>query len=204
MQPDFVSDDGRVTLYCADCLDVLPTLAAGSVDAVITDPPYPNFHADKYGYREGGIDFLNIFPCRQFVFWTVTEDFPLTYSAKHIWDKITGTYARYENIYERNGGAYGMTFRYQKYNNFIDAQFYRDVFTGHPSQKNLSLIKKLVSRFTVADMAIFDFFMGSGTTGVAAINLGRRFIGVEIERKYFDIAVKRISDALAQPALFQV
>ena len=44
--------------------------------------------------------------------------------------------------------------------------------------------------------------MGSGTTGVAAVKLGRKFIGIEIEPKYFDIAVRRISDALKQPDLF--
>lgn len=44
--------------------------------------------------------------------------------------------------------------------------------------------------------------MGSGTTGVAAVNMGRRFVGIEIEPKYFDIAARRISDALARPDLF--
>ena len=49
---------------------------------------------------------------------------------------------------------------------------------------------------------ILDPFMGSGTTGVAAVKLGRKFIGIEIEPKYFDIACKRISDALKQPDMF--
>jgi site-specific DNA-methyltransferase (adenine-specific) len=47
-----------------------------------------------------------------------------------------------------------------------------------------------------------DPFMGSGTTGVAAVKLGRKFIGIEIEPKYFDIACRRISEALKQPDMF--
>ena len=49
---------------------------------------------------------------------------------------------------------------------------------------------------------ILDPFMGSGTTGVAAVKLGRKFIGIEIEPKYFDIACRRISEALKQPDMF--
>ena len=51
-------------------------------------------------------------------------------------------------------------------------------------------------------MTILDPFMGSGTTGVACAKLGRRFIGIEIDPKYFDIACKRIFDAYKQPDLF--
>jgi site-specific DNA-methyltransferase (adenine-specific) len=51
---------------------------------------------------------------------------------------------------------------------------------------------------------IFDPFMGSGTTGVACMQLGRNFIGCEIDPGYFAIAQKRISDAAAQPALFHL
>ena len=55
---------------------------------------------------------------------------------------------------------------------------------------------------TVSDSWVLDPFMGSGTTGVACMQLGRRFIGVEIEPKYFDIAVKRITAAAAQLTMF--
>jgi DNA modification methylase len=54
----------------------------------------------------------------------------------------------------------------------------------------------------VKGQTILDPFMGSGTTGVAAVKLGRKFIGIEIEPKYFDIACRRIADALARPELF--
>src|SRR5574341_225784 len=183
-----------VELYCGDCLEILPTLAAGSVDAVIADPPYPNIYRERYRFRDGIIDFLKKYTCRQFVFWTITEPFPLDFTACHTWDKITGTYARYEYLYERNGGTEERVFRYQKYNNFIDAQFYRDIKVDHPSQKNLAMLKKIVVDYTELGDLIFDPFMGSGTTGVACVQTGRRFVGIEIDPNYFAIAEKRIKE----------
>ena len=61
----------------------------------------------------------------------------------------------------------------------------------------------LVSRASLPGETILDPFMGSGTTGVACANLGRKFIGIEIEEKYFDIACKRIEIAYRQPRLFE-
>ncbi len=69
----------------------------------------------------------------------------------------------------------------------------------HPTQKPLALIQELVFLFTNRDEVIFDPFMGSGTTGVAAVNTGRRFVGVELDPKYFDIACERIKKALNAP-----
>ena len=63
-------------------------------------------------------------------------------------------------------------------------------------------MRRLVDRCSSPDDTILDPFMGSGTTGVACAKLGRRFIGIEIEPKYFDIACKRIEDAYKQPDLF--
>jgi DNA modification methylase len=61
---------------------------------------------------------------------------------------------------------------------------------------------ELAELFTSAGDSILDPFMGSGTTGVAAVKLGRKFIGIEIEPKYFDIACRRINDATKQQDLF--
>lgn len=72
----------------------------------------------------------------------------------------------------------------------------------HPTEKPVSLICELLVDFTKAGQIILDPFMGSGTTGVAAIKLGRKFIGIEREEKYFDIARRRISETLRQPSLF--
>lgn len=72
--------------------------------------------------------------------------------------------------------------------------------TAHPTQKPVALMSKFIE---VANGTILDPFMGSGTTGVAAIQMGRKFIGIEREPKYFDIACKRIEQAVAQPQLFE-
>jgi DNA modification methylase len=73
---------------------------------------------------------------------------------------------------------------------------------GHPVPKPLGWMRWLVALTTRRGETVFDPFMGSGTTGVAAIQLGRKFIGIEREPKYFDIACKRIEQAVAQGQLF--
>ena len=63
-------------------------------------------------------------------------------------------------------------------------------------------MKTLVVASVPLGGTVLDPFMGSGTTGVAAIQLGRRFIGIEQDKKFFDIACERIAAAVAQPDLF--
>jgi site-specific DNA-methyltransferase (adenine-specific) len=72
---------------------------------------------------------------------------------------------------------------------------------AHPTEKPVKLMRELVSDFTQTMQTICDPFMGSGTTGVACVQLGRKFIGIELEPKYFDIACRRISDELRRPRL---
>ncbi len=184
-------------IECADALEFVATLDVKSIDAVVTDPPYPNFWQDLYGYKLRLLDFLATLSCRQFVFWTIKADFPLSFSARHIWHKQTGTYATEEYIYERNGGHDEYRFSYQKIKNKIDAQMNRDVLTGHPSQKPIRLIRAILSSFDVGT-TIFDPFCGSGTTGVACIQTGRNFIGCDIEPSYVAIARKRCEEAAMQ------
>ena len=73
---------------------------------------------------------------------------------------------------------------------------------AHPTQKPLALMRWCVERANSKDETILDPFMGSGTTGVAAIQLGRSFIGIERDPAYFAIACKRIEQAVAQGQLF--
>jgi site-specific DNA-methyltransferase (adenine-specific) len=74
---------------------------------------------------------------------------------------------------------------------------------AHPTGKPLPLFSQFVDRFTERGNFVLDPFMGSGTTGVAAVQLGRKFIGIEREPKYFEIACKRIEQAVAQGQLFE-
>lgn len=73
---------------------------------------------------------------------------------------------------------------------------------GHPTQKPVALLKAWTADFTNADETILDPFMGSGTTGVAAVQMGRDFIGIEREERYFEIACRRIEQAQRQGDLF--
>lgn len=72
----------------------------------------------------------------------------------------------------------------------------------HPTTKPMRLMSELVTLFTNPEQTILDPFMGSGTTGAAAIGLGRKFVGIELEPKYFDVACKRIEATHKQPRLF--
>jgi site-specific DNA-methyltransferase (adenine-specific) len=74
--------------------------------------------------------------------------------------------------------------------------------SNHPTGKPEGLLSEIVADFTDAGDSVLDPFMGSGTTGVACVKLGRKFIGIEIEPKYFDIACGRIRAAQAQQRLF--
>lgn len=69
----------------------------------------------------------------------------------------------------------------------------------HPAEKPPNLMSELLLDFTNQGETILDPFMGSGTTGVACVNLNRKFIGIELDQKYFDIACKRIEDAVSRP-----
>jgi site-specific DNA-methyltransferase (adenine-specific) len=73
---------------------------------------------------------------------------------------------------------------------------------GHPTPKPLELVQRWLEDFTDPGDLVLDPFMGSGTTGVACVRTGRRFIGVEIDPTYFAIAQRRIAEAQLQPALF--
>lgn len=73
---------------------------------------------------------------------------------------------------------------------------------GHPTEKPVALMKELLGDFSSVGQTILDPFMGSGTTGVAAVKMGRQFIGIEREPSYFDIACRRIEQAYKQPDMF--
>jgi site-specific DNA-methyltransferase (adenine-specific) len=90
------------------------------------------------------------------------------------------------------GGGRPGTFTFTK--NTIGAQ--------HPTQKPEPLMRELVNLFTFQGQTVLDPFLGSGTTGVACAKLGRKFIGIELDPKYFDIACKRIEQAYKQGDMF--
>ena len=190
---------GRATLYLGDCRDILPTLP--KVDALVTDPPYPDWLAAELAYSPEAILAGLSLDCHQFVFWSAKADFPIDYTAIHIWHKTgAGNIASYERIFERNGGKSFKVYRGNCISNPTMAVFAKDEWFDHPTQKPVSLMRQLISE--TKGQAILDPFMGSGTTGVAAVQMGRDFIGIEREPKYFDIACRRIEQAQRQGDLF--
>lgn len=188
---------GDATLYHGDCLEILPTLEMAH--AVVTDPPYPDQHQELYRYLPRALKELSIH--RGLVFWSARADFPLDYSSIHIWDKRVGCGSEYERIFEIGGNKEWKIFRYSMINSEVTARFASDELAGHPSQKPIGLMVALVAR---TRGIVIDPFMGSGSTGTACARLGRKFIGIEIERKYFDIACERIENAQRQSLIFEV
>jgi len=197
---------GRAKLALGDCRDILPTL--GKVDAVVTDPPY--FGREDLFPTEGVLETLHLLqPITGFVFWPWYGDAPaLGASAVHVWHKAVPIHPNskvgniaghhYERIFAYGCGKRAEVFR----NAAIMPNFAAcaDEFAEHPTQKPLDLTRQLVCRTKA--QTILDPFMGSGTTGVAAVQMGRDFIGIEREERYFDIACRRIEQAQRQGDLF--
>jgi site-specific DNA-methyltransferase (adenine-specific) len=192
-----LSDD--VTLHLGDCRDVLPTL--GKVDAVVTDPPYPN----NAGLFLDGIatarHICEAIDCSHWlVFWTEVETPPvrLPLVAVHVWYRTnTNRPDNYEPIFEfRRDGAKKASRVFPFC--VIAPGLTGIVASGHPTEKHPELMQALVKR---TEGVVLDPFMGSGTTGVACVQLGRKFIGIELDPGYFDIACKRIENELRRPRL---
>lgn len=190
---------GDCVLYQADCREVLPTL--GKVDAVVTDPPYPNNAGHFVDRINAAVAIMANFDCEHWLtFWTEIDVPPVNSPlvAVHIWHRTnTNRPDNYEPIFEfrRDGKKRGS--RVMPY--CVIAPGLTGVeASGHPTEKHVGLMVELVGRTTGT---VLDPFMGSGTTGVACVKLGRKFIGIEIEPRYYEIALKRIEAATKEPRL---
>jgi site-specific DNA-methyltransferase (adenine-specific)/modification methylase len=211
---------GNATLYLGDCMDILPTLP--KVDAVITDPPY-GIGAYKNGTMGGGVlakqstyekvswdekpideDCIN----RLLIAGNVCILFGGNYFALPparcwlIWDKDNGAnkFADAEMAWTNIDAA--VRLKRHKWQGMLQENMSQKEERVHPTQKPVPIMGWAIQQVPKAQ-TILDPFMGSGTTGVAAIQLGRSFIGIEREPKYFDIACKRIEQAVAQGQLFE-
>ena len=205
---------GESVLYHGDCLEILPTL--GEVDALVTDPPYGL--GDKW--QGGGGETTKTtwrFDPKEAKKWDreapqwISEEFPkydqcvcwgghlFNFPPSRgwlVWDKkqrgtwTTGhTELAWTNI-DQPIRAYSLS----------QVEAHSAMHKQHPTQKPVSVMEWAIS-FTKGNL-VLDPFMGSGTTGVACANLGRKFIGIEIQKKYFDMACERIEMAYAQGRLF--
>ena len=204
---------GDCQLYLGDCALILPTLP--KVDAVITDPPYGigeaagknasrgNLAAAKdYGNDEWDnkpidselIDSLVGAGDTAIVFGGNFYAMPAA-SCWLIWDKENGSndFADAELAWTNLPKAVRLI-RY-RWNGMLRAN--NEMRGDHPTQKPIGVMRWCIEQ-AGNPQTILDPFMGSGTTGVAAVQMGRKFIGIEREEKYFSIACKRIEQAYAQ------
>ncbi len=202
---------GDATLYLGDCMDILPTL--DRVDAVITDPPY-GISAGREKPHNGWADYG-------------ISDWDLTRPSKEVFDAMLQA----SNVQVIWGGNYfadylpvsQQWFSWDKGQDGFSLADFELAWSSqdkacrrinyprslalkdgkqHPTQKPLAVMRWCIEQVKPDPKTILDPFMGSGTTGVAAIQLGRSFIGIEREPKYFEIACKRIEQAVAQGQLF--
>lgn len=236
--------DADVTLYHADCREVLPTIPDVSVDLVLTDPPYEseahvlqrriNGKTDplaSYGRKVrieplpfGPIDEdLRLFVAEQFARvstrWVLSfcqiESAPTwraAYEAHKLSYKRTCIWVKPDGMPQYSGDRPGMGYEAfvamhavgrsrwaggGRHGVFIENKG-SDIVAKHlhPTQKPLTLLKDLVSLFSDDGGVVLDSFVGSGTTLVAAKELGRKAIGIELEEKYCEIAAKRLSQGV--------
>ena len=203
---------GNATLYLGDCRDILPTLP--KVDAVITDPPYGIGASSKKFINGTSKTQKNYYedicwdtatPPRELIDEVVAKgEAVIVWGGNYfhlpptrcflVWDKTIhgNSYADCELAWtNRNANAR------IKPLNMVAANLDGRV---HPTQKPVALMEWCIAQ-AGNPQTILDPFMGSGTTGVAAMNLGRSFSGIEREPKYFDIACRRIEDAQRQGRL---
>lgn len=197
---------GNATLYLGDCMDILPTL--GKVDAVITDPPY-GINANKQTLGKGKKEFErggdwdesapDLAACvsagRLVCFWGgnyFADQLPVS-NDWLIWHKKND--GRSFSECEMAWTNFGKQTRHLSHH-------WSGEEKEHPTQKPLPVMLWCVEQAGDVD-TVLDPFMGSGTTGVACLQLGRRFIGIERDPAYFDVACKRIRQAYSQGQLFE-
>lgn len=203
---------GNATLFLGDCRDVLPTLP--KVDAVITDPPYGIADiwvggSERHGWKKAnseavlrnqwdesapdeqvlseviaagkrviiwGGNYFPLPPSRRWLVWNKPERGFSLADAELAWTNMDAVVRVFDGPRSEKGRE-------------------------HPTQKPVALMIWCIAQAGNPE-TILDPFMGSGTTGVACMNMGRKFIGIEREQKYFDIACRRIENAQRQERLF--
>lgn len=226
-----VEQIGSATLYCGDCLEVLTQLeGVGAV--VTDPPYLMGSASSRAGknFRSRVGDWSNAslwYSAWMSAAWNIMPDtgsmwvcgnwrsmpvitmagdsFGASMSSVVVWDKewigvgsMRGLRQRYELIFQFGKPRYGVESRSEP--DIWPVPWSSQRPSGHEAEKPVALMERAIG--LCDGDTILDPFMGSGTTGVAAIRAGRRFIGVEIEPTYFDTACRRIGEAQRQPDLF--
>lgn len=217
--------DSAVTIYLGDCRDIMPTLP--TPDLVLTDPPYGVRERTERGKAGRGRSKYALMEARDFPPVhgddAAYDPTPLlafkrviAFGANHyadklppspswiIWDKLDGLESKRQFGFNDNGDAelawsnLGGPVRIvpHRWMGLIRAS--EPERHWHPTQKPIALMAVLIQHYTEAGQLVLDPYMGAGSTLIAAKASGRKAIGVEIEERYCEVAVKR----LAQETLF--
>ena len=215
----------KFELWHGDCLELMKNIPDGSVDLVLTDPPYgidfqSNFRKNKFNKIENDIavnaEFLD--ECKRvlkdtgafycFTRWDVypswIEQIRKRFKVKNciVWFKRGGGLGDLKKGYIYN---HEFIIYCAEKNHRLNGKRRNDVFEFakdapstyvHPTQKPISLLKEIIERSSNDGGVVLDCFMGSGSTGVACVNTNRNFIGIELDEGYFNIAKKRIEEAV--------
>lgn len=226
-----------VTLYNADCRDVLPML--GKVDAVVTDPPYSEHtHAghdagarigrdggrrNKLGYQaltpQQATEFAAILAacCSGWVCWMTDHRLAphvvkaLEDAGRYVFAPLP-FYAPGSRVRLSGDGpsswtdwiVVSRTAAQHRWGTLPGGYMAREGWNDkqHMGGKPTALMRCLVRDYSREGDLVVDPFLGSGTTGVAAVGMGRRFVGCEINPEFFDASCRRIEAALKQPDMF--
>lgn len=209
---------GNAELWHGDCREILPTLP--KVDAVITDPPYGIGEAAGKNASRGKLAVAKDFGNDAWDDEPISDDLIRMVREAGKWAVIFGgNYyalppAKCWLVWDKENGASDFADCELAWTNLPKAvRLIRYMWNGmlrangeargdHPTQKPIGVMAWAINHVPAPCNTILDPFMGSGTTGVACANLGRKFIGIELERKYFDIACRRIEDAQRQQRMF--
>lgn len=202
---------GRATLYLGDCAEILPTLRP--VDAVVTDPPYGIGESAGKNKSRGRLAVAKDYGHDEWDNSPVTPELMAEVRAAGRWNIIFGG-----NYYDCPPASCWLVWdKVNGDNDFADCELawtnlpkavrrIRYMWNGmlrekgaqrgdHPTQKPLEVMKWCITQLPADGRSIIDPFMGSGTTGVAALQMGRSFIGIEREERYFEAACRRMREA---------
>ena len=206
--------DSAVTIYHGDCREIVPAL--GKFDLLLTDPPYEltatgggigakrKYLADIDGHIDSGFDMSVLDACENWMCFCSKKQLPelLNKATAKVWALVTwnkpnptplcsGNYLP-DTEYIVHSYVSGRLFgEYKDKSRFIVHPVEKNNL-GHPSVKPLAVVCKLVNLGTQPGEIILDPFAGSGTTGRAAKDLGRKAVLIEREEKYCEIAARRM------------
>lgn len=218
IKPDYQRDG--VVLFNRDCLEILPELTG--VDAVITDPPYGinlrngdvDGHRVKRSWNVANDDSQTV--AMHVNEWCESRNLPTVFFASP-WKPFPGEW-RNLIVWDKGGAVGGggdtktclkrsweliQVARNKPMNGSRDESVWRHPIHSselklHICAKPVGLMERLILRFTGDGDCVLDPFLGSGTTGVAAVQCGRRFVGIEVDRWHFETAVMRIEKSIRE------